>query len=72
MRNNLGAVLDVQLVEDVAQVILDGVLRYDKAGRQLPVRRDALYEQVEDLALPLSQLIGRLDLPTRRRAGELR
>src|SRR5437763_13820788 len=46
----LGAVLDVQFVEDVAQVILDRVFADDQALRELTIAGNALDEQVEDFA----------------------
>ena len=39
--DHLRAILHVQLVEDVAQVVLDGVLRDHQAIGELTVRRDA-------------------------------
>ena len=63
--DHLSTILQVQLVEDVAQVVLDRVLADEETFGQLPVRGDALYQELEDFALPRRQDVGGLW----RRAG---
>src|SRR5829696_4369192 len=49
--HDLRTVVQVELVEDVADVELDGVLAHAQLLRQLAVRGDAAHEQLEHLPL---------------------
>jgi hypothetical protein len=50
--DHLSPVLDVQFVENVAQVVLDRVLADEEALGQISVRSDPLHQELEHLPLP--------------------
>jgi hypothetical protein len=52
--DHLGAVLNVQFVQDVAKVIFDGVFGDHQSLSQFAIARDALNQQIQDFVLPLS------------------
>src|SRR5437773_4762567 len=53
--DDLGAILNVQFVQDVAEVIFDCVLGDHQSLGELAVAGDALHEQVEHFAFPLRE-----------------
>jgi hypothetical protein len=56
--DGLRAVVQVELVEDVADVELDGVLRHPQPLGELAVGGDALHHQLEHLELALGERVG--------------
>ncbi len=56
--HHLGAVVQVQLVEQMADVELDGVLAHSELLGELAVGGHALDQQLEDLPLALGQGVG--------------
>src|ERR1051326_3317526 len=54
-RDDLGAVLHVKLVEDVAEVVLDRIFGDHQPFGELAIAGDALHQQVEHLPLSLGE-----------------
>jgi hypothetical protein len=72
--HDLGAVLNVQLVQDVAKVIFDGVFGDHPSLSEFAIASNALHEQVEHFALPPRERVETAALVVQqrspRRAGQ--
>ena len=55
VRHHLCAILDVQFVKDVSQVVFDGVLTHDQAFGELAVAGYALHEQIQHFPFALGE-----------------
>ena len=53
--NDLCAILQVELRQNIAQVVFHRVLADDQSLRQLAIRRDPLHEQLQHVALTIGQ-----------------